>query len=218
MEITIWSDFVCPFCYIGQSHLERALETFDHADEVTISHKTFQLMPGAKYTPGKNFYESFAELKGVSVEEATQMNQQVEQMAEQTGLHFNMEDMKMADTMPAHRVFQYAKNEGKDDEYFQAFYRAYFEEGQLISDFDTIVELSESVGLDGQTVREILEDEEKFKAEASLDIFQAGQVGVQGVPFFVFNNKYAVQGAQPVDVFTQVLDQVYEKEQSGEDA
>ncbi|OYW69811.1 MAG: disulfide bond formation protein DsbA [Aerococcus viridans] len=214
MEITIWSDFVCPFCYIGQTHLERAMENFEHADEITISHKSFELMPGAKHDPSKDFYQSFADLKGTTYEQAKQMNDQVAEMAERTGLHFKVDQMKMADTMPAHRVFQYAKSENKDDAYFKAFYHAYFENGALISDEDTIVTLAESVGLDGQTVREILADEDKFKAETNLDIFQAGQVGVQGVPFFVFDNKYAVSGAQPVEVFQQVLDQVYANEQA----
>lgn len=213
MEITIWSDFVCPFCYIGQTHLERAMDNFDHADEITIEHKSFELMPGAKYDPSKNFYEAFADLKDTTVEQAEQMNEQVTQMAAATGLNFNFSDMKMADTMPAHRVFQYAKTQGKDDEYFKAFYTAYFEDGALISDEDTIVALSESVGLDGNKVREILASEDQFQAEATADIFRAGEVGVQGVPFFVFNNKYAVQGAQPVEVFQQVLDQVYAEEQ-----
>lgn len=213
MEITIWSDFVCPFCYIGQAHLERAIENFAHADEITIEHKSFELMPGAKHDPNKNFYESFADLKGTTPEEAKQMNDQVKQMAAATGLNFNFDIMKMADTMPAHRVFQYAKTQGKDDEYFKAFYTAYFEQGALISDEDTIIRLSESIGLDGDKVRQILASEDEFKAEATSDIFRAGEVGVQGVPFFVFNNKYAVQGAQPVEVFQQVLDQVYAEEQ-----
>lgn len=213
MEITIWSDFVCPFCYIGQTHLERAMDNFDHADEITIEHKSFELMPGAKYDPNKNFYESFADLKGTTSEEAKQMNDQVKQMAAATGLDFNFDIMKMADTMPAHRVFQYAKTQGKDDEYFKTFYTAYFEQGALISDEDTIISLSESVGLDGDKVRKILASEDEFKAETTADIFHAGEVGVQGVPFFVFNNKYAVQGAQPVEVFQQVLDQVYAEEQ-----
>jgi predicted DsbA family dithiol-disulfide isomerase len=189
------------------------MDNFAHADEITIEHKSFELMPGAKYDPSKNFYEAFADLKGTTVEQAEQMNEQVTQMAAATGLNFNFSDMKMADTMPAHRVFQYAKTQGKDDEYFKAFYTAYFEDGALISDEDTIVALSESVGLDGNKVREILASEDQFQAEATADIFRAGEVGVQGVPFFVFNNKYAVQGAQPVEVFQQVLDQVYTEEQ-----
>jgi predicted DsbA family dithiol-disulfide isomerase len=189
------------------------MDNFAHADEITIEHKSFELMPGAKYDPSKNFYEAFADLKGTTVELAEQMNEQVTQMAAATGLNFNFSDMKMADTMPAHRVFQYAKTQGKDDEYFKAFYTAYFEDGALISDEDTIVALSESVGLDGNKVREILASEDQFQAEATADIFRAGEVGVQGVPFFVFNNKYAVQGAQPVEVFQQVLGQVYAEEQ-----
>ena len=93
MEITIWSDFVCPFCYIGQTHLERAMDNFDHADEITIEHKSFELMPGAKYDPNKNFYEAFADLKDTTVEQAEQMNNQVTQMAAATGLNFNFSDM-----------------------------------------------------------------------------------------------------------------------------
>lgn len=209
MKITIWSDFVCPFCYIGATHLEQALEKFEHADKVSVEYKSFQLEPDAEYEPEKSFMQAMADRKGTSVEEMQKMNDQVDEMAKKAGLNYNYDDMKLTDTYPAHRVFQYAKEEGKGYEYFDEFYQAYFLNGELISDPEVIVKLSKTAGLSEETVRNILENEETYDYEVKEDVRQAAQVGARGVPFFVFNNKYAVSGAQPVEVFEQALSQVY---------
>ena len=139
------------------------------------------------------------------------MTEQVKTMAEQAGLNYNFEDMKLTDTFPAHRVFQYAKTEGKGYEFFDKMYEAYFLEGELIDDTELLVQIGTSIGLEESRINEILSDAKEFDAEVVNDIFEASQIGVQGVPFFVFNNKYAVSGAQPVEAFEQVLNQVYEE-------
>lgn len=209
MKITVWSDFVCPFCYIGTTHLEQALENFAHADEVSIEFKSFQLEPDAEYEPEKSFMQAMADRKGTSVAEMQKMHEQVDEMAKKAGLNYNFDEMKLTDTYPAHRVFQYAKEKGVGVEYYDKFYQAYFTDGKLISDPDVIVNISKEVGLDEKKVRDVLEDHLAYDQEVKEDIRQAAQVGARGVPFFVFNNKYAVSGAQPVEVFEQVLSQVH---------
>jgi predicted DsbA family dithiol-disulfide isomerase len=211
MQITIWSDFVCPFCFIGATHLDKALESFEHADEVEIEYKSFQLEPGAQYVPGRTYKEAMIERKGASEEQIDQMFSQVTEMAANAGLDYDFDTMKLTDTYPAHRVFQYADEEGKGVEYYNKLYEAFFLNGELISDSEVLTRIASEIGIDADRVQEILDNDKEYDKEVVADIFQAQQVGAQGVPFFVFNNKYAVSGAQPVEVFSQVLTQVYDE-------
>ncbi|KGR77394.1 DsbA family oxidoreductase [Ureibacillus manganicus] len=213
MKITIWSDFVCPFCYIGESHLEEALKKFEHADEVEIEYKSFLLSPESQYTPGKNYYQAFADEKGVPLEQAKAMMGQVLDMAKQSSVSINYDIAKFTNTVDAHHVFQYAKAEGKGNEFFKRFYDAHFNEGEVLSDNETIVRLAKEVGLDEVKVRNIIETKE-YSNELTHDLAESRQVGVQGVPFFVFDNKYALSGARPAEYFTQVLEKVWEEKES----
>lgn len=211
MQITIWSDFVCPFCFIGATHLDKALENFEHADEVTIEYKSYQLEPGAKYVPGRTYKEAMIERKGAAPEQIDQMFSQVTEMAANAGLDYDFDIMKLTDTFPAHRVFQYANEEGKGVEYFNKLYEAFFLNGELISDATVLTRVASEIGINPDRVQEIIDNLKEYDKEVVMDIYEAQQVGVQGVPFFVFNNKYAVSGAQPVESFEQVLTQVYEE-------
>lgn len=211
MQITIWSDFVCPFCFIGATHLDKALENFEHADEVTIEYKSYQLEPGAKYVPGRTYKEAMIERKGAAPEQIDQMFSQVTEMAANAGLDYDFDIMKLTDTFPAHRVFQYADEEGKGVEFFNKLYEAFFLNGELISDASVLTRVASEIGINPDRVQEIVDNLKEYDKEVAMDIYEAQQVGVQGVPFFVFNNKYAVSGAQPVESFEQVLTQVYEE-------
>lgn len=211
MQITIWSDFVCPFCFIGATHLDKALENFEHADEVTIEYKSYQLEPGAKYVPGRTYKEAMIERKGAAPEQIDQMFSQVTEMAANAGLDYDFDIMKLTDTFPAHRVFQYADEEGKGVEFFNKLYEAFFLNGELISDASVLTRVASEIGINPNRVQEIVDNLKEYDKEVAMDIYEAQQVGVQGVPFFVFNNKYAVSGAQPVESFEQVLTQVYEE-------
>ena len=211
MKITIWSDFVCPFCFIGESHLNKALDNFEHANKVEIEYKSFLLMPDAKYVPGQDYAQTFSGMKGIPLEQAKTMLNQVVEMAEASGVEINYDKAKLASTNDAHRVFQYAKENGLGNEFFKRFYTAHFTEGEVLSDRETIVRLAEEVGLNGAKVKEITEGNE-YEDQVTQNISEARSVGVQGVPFFVFVDKYAVSGAQPVEVFQQVLNQVWEEE------
>src|SRR5699024_10069888 len=194
-----------------QAHLDKALENFEHAKKVEIEYKSFLLMPDAEYVPGKGYAETFSEMKGMPVEQANGMLQQVIDMAKSSGVDINYDIAKLSSTSDAHRVFQYAKEQGKGNEFFSRFYAAHFSEGEVLSDLDTIVKLAGEAGLDEGKVRTMLESDD-YAEKVDQDIAEAQTVGVQGVPFFVFNNKYAVSGAQPVESFKQVLDQVWEEE------
>ena len=213
MKITIWSDFICPFCFIGQSHLDKALETFEHAEEVEFEYKSFLLLPDAEYVPGQTYYQASAKMRGTSVDESKARFQQLTDMARNSGVDLNYDIAKFTTTSDAHRVFQYAKELGKGTEYFKRFYAAQLSEGELLSDKETIVRLAQEVGLDGAEVRKILDSSENTE-KVTQDISEARSIGVQGVPFFVFNNKYTVSGAQPVQTFNQFLDKVWEEEQA----
>lgn len=215
MKITIWSDFVCPFCFIGQANLDNALKTFEHKDEVEIEYKSFQLMPDAEYTPGETYAETFSKMKGVPEERAKGMFEQVMETAEQAGVEINYGTAKLTNTLDAHRVFQYAKEQGKGTEFFKALYDAHFTNGEVLNDEDTLASLSESVGLDGAAVREIV-NSDQYNQDVNVDISQASSLGIQGVPFFLVNDKYSISGAQPVELFQEALEKIYHEGQETE--
>ena len=208
MKIEIWSDFVCPFCYIGNKHLEDALAKFSHADEVEIEYKRYQLDPTAKQLRGKTMEETLSELKGMPLEQVKQMNKQVEASAKAVGLTFNNDTAKYTNTFDAHRLFHYAKAVGKGNELDERLKKAYFTDSLLISDFDTLVTLADEVGISKEEAHSVLESD-RYSDEVKAEINEAGQIGVRGVPFFVFDRKYAVSGAQPEDVFTKTLETVW---------
>ncbi len=187
IEITIWSDFVCPFCYIAEEHLNQALSTFSEKDDVTIEYKSFQLDPVGTYQPELNYYETFAKLKGMSMDKVTQMMDSVKNMATEAGLTMNYDDAMYSNTLKAHRVFQYAKEEGRGNDYFHRFYRAHFVEGLNIEDNEVIEKLSQELELNLADVQSILNDSQTNHQKVQDDIATAGSIGVQGVPFFVFD-------------------------------
>ncbi len=204
MKVEIWSDVMCPFCYIGKRRFEKALEQFPGKEDVEITWKSFQLSPDIKTDPSKNINRFLAEHKGISFEQAKQMNEQVSAMAAKDGLQYNFDRSVLANSFNAHRLAQYAKTRDKQNEVEEALFKAYFTDGKNIDDKETLIGLGESIGLEGEAVREVLESD-RYAAEVRADINEAGELGVRGVPFFVFNRKFAVSGAQDVSVFLQAF-------------
>lgn len=211
MKIEVWSDFVCPFCYIGKRKLEHALEEFPQKDNVNVQYRSYQLDPDAQHDPDLDFYQTFSKLKGMPVEKAKKMNEQVGKQAEEVGLTYHFDTMKYPNTFDAHRVAKYAQKQGKGNEITERFLYAHFTESKLLSDYETLAALAAEFGLDQDEVMEVLESQKHAK-DVREDIETARQIGVQGVPFFVFNEKYAVSGAQPKEVFTEVLEKVWGEE------
>ena len=211
MKIEIWSDVVCPFCYIGKRRLEKALEGFASKDKVTIEWKSFQLDPELDNSEGLNVHEYLGKRKGGTTLDGKRMNDQMTAMAKQVGLHYDFDKAVLNNTLSAHRLLHFAKEKGLQNELKERLFKAYYTEGKDVADYDTLVQLATEVGLTAEEARKVLE-ENKFADDVRQDQYQAYQVGVQGVPFFVFNNKYAVSGAQPSEVFSQVLEKAWEEE------
>lgn len=211
MKIEVWSDFVCPFCYIGKRKMESALENFTHKNDVTIEYKSYELAPDAEKNPGMKMHELLAEKYGMTVEKAKQMNEDIGQQAAEVGLTYNFDNMQHTNTFDAHRVAKFAEKQGKGKEMTERLLHAYFIESKLISDYTTLIELAGEVGLDAGKTEDVLKSDE-YAVHVRDDEEQARQIGVQGVPFFVFNEKYAVSGAQPTEAFSEVLEKVWEEE------
>jgi protein disulfide-isomerase len=207
MKIEIWSDIMCPFCYIGKRQLESALAEFPNK-EFEIEWKSFQLDPTITPQSGKDVFTFLAERKGISVEESKEMHKGVTERAKSIGLDYNFEKTIISNSLEAHRIIQLAKTKNLGDEMEEIFFKAYFTEGRDLNDGPTLIELAMKSGLDQVQVLEVLKDETLFLENVQNDISEAQEIGVQGVPFFVFDRKYAVSGAQPVETFVQTIKEV----------
>lgn len=208
MKIEVWSDIMCPFCYIGKKRLDDALDAFEHAGRIEVEYKSFELMPGMETYPLRSDVEHLAAAKGLSLEQARQMNQQVQAMAEATGLEMNPDDSIAANTINAHRLTHFAKAHGKQQEVAQELFKVHFVDGDNVDDIDVLVNIADRVGLDPAAARESLESD-AFTNDVQRDIVEARQLGIQGVPFFVFDRKYAINGAQQEEVFSSTIEKAF---------
>ena len=208
MKVEIWSDVMCPFCYIGKHKFENALEQFAHKDDVEVVWKSFQLNPDIKTDPNKNTTEYLAEVKGWSLVQAQEATQYVTDVAKKVGLTYNMDKAVVANSFDAHRFLHFAKQHGVQNEAKEQLLKAYFTEGSNTADHDTLMQLGTAVGLDSEELKSLL-NSDLYTDEVRHDIYEAQQVGVRGVPFFVLNNKYVVSGAQESNLFLQALNQTW---------
>ncbi|WP_460953272.1 DsbA family oxidoreductase [Spirosoma litoris] len=204
MDVEIWSDVMCPFCYIGKRKFEHALSQFSHKDQVNVVWKSFQLNPDMKTEPGKNINQYLAEIKGWSLDEAKRMNDRVTAMASEVGLAYDFDKAVVANSWDAHRLIQLAKQHGLGDAAEERLFRAYFTEGRDTSDHATLLELGTEIGLATSDVEQLLQSNQ-FAEAVSRDIYEAQQVGARGVPFFVLDRRYAVSGAQQPETFLGAL-------------
>jgi predicted DsbA family dithiol-disulfide isomerase len=211
IQVEIWSDFVCPFCYIGKRRFERALDQFEHKDEVKVVFRSFELDPHAPQIQDQNVHERLAEKYGMSLEQAKAMNERVGRLAEEVGLHYDFDNMKPTNTFDAHRLSHFAKREGKMGEMTERLMKAYFTEGLHIGKHEQLADLASEVGMEREKVLDMLRKND-FSEEVRRDEFIARQIGITGVPFFLFNQTYAVSGAQSSDVFLDVLKKVWEEQ------
>ncbi len=196
---------VCPFCYIGKHHFEDALKQFDGASAITVEWKSFQLDPELpKGTVYADTYQYLAERKGFSLAQAREMTAGVEANGRQAGVELNFDKAVVANTRDAHRLVHLAQSRGLGNPIEEALFRAHFTEGKDISDRETLIAIGKEVGLEEAAIATLL-DGDAYDYEVAQDILEARNIGVRGVPFFVFNRKYAVSGAQPTEVFLQTL-------------
>jgi predicted DsbA family dithiol-disulfide isomerase len=208
MKVQIWSDVVCPWCYIGKRRFESALERFEHGDQVEVEYRSFQLDPFAEKGQDGSLDERLASKYGVDLDRARAMNARVTQTAAGEGLAYRLDIARPGNTFDVHRLIHLAAAEGRQAEMKERALAAYFTEGRPIDDTDTLVELAAEVGLDAGRARQVLEGDE-FAAEVRADEREAGELGITGVPFFVLDRRYGVSGAQPAEVMTRALEQAW---------
>lgn len=208
MKVEIWSDVMCPFCYIGKRHFEKAIENLPFKNEVEIEWKSFQLNPEYQNTNNEDLYTYLARSKGMSVAQAKQMTTQVVAMAENVGLNIDFDTNVPANSFDAHRLIHYAASKGLQDQAEEALFHAHFMEGKNIAKADVLMEIAKSLGLDAAETLSILKSDD-FAEGVRYDIYESQQLGVRGVPYFVFDRKYALSGAQPIDAFEGALTQSF---------
>lgn len=210
MKVDIWSDLVCPFCYIGKRNFEHALELFEHADTIQVQWRSFELQPGLKTDGLRNQYEHLAKSKGWSLDYSKKVHDNLADKAKEVGLEYNFDRSIPANTYDAHRLSHLAADHNLQDEAEERLFKAHFTDGKDLSDEQTLVELGIEIGLPENEIRDMLQSE-RFADEVEKDKSAARQVGVQGVPFFVFNDTYAVSGAQAKEAFLEVLNKAYKE-------
>jgi predicted DsbA family dithiol-disulfide isomerase len=210
LKIEIWSDVMCPFCYIGKRKFEKALAEFAHKDRVDVTWKSFQLDPNLKTDPNTNINKMLAERKGWTLEYAKEVNAYVTNLAKQVGLTYNFDKAIVANSFDAHRFSHLAKKHGLQDKAEEIIFSAYFTEGKNTADHATLIELGENIGLDTAETTRILASKE-YSNDVLQDIGEAQEIGVNGVPFFVINRKYAISGAQESNMFLQALEKAWDE-------
>lgn len=199
---------MCPFCYIGKRNFETALEQFSNKNGIEVEWKSFQLDPSLPEVQDSNYTDYLMVSKGLGRPQVEGMLNNVTQMAKGVGLEYDFDRAVMVNSFKAHRVLQLAKMRGLGDAAEERLFRAFFTEGRNIADDDTLLELGKEAGLNETEIRSSLSDE-RYSDMVKQDIQEARAIGVTGVPFFVFNRKYAVSGAQPPQAFLQTLEKAY---------
>ncbi|MCA0429746.1 MAG: DsbA family oxidoreductase [Bacteroidetes bacterium] len=210
MKVEIWSDIACPFCYIGKAHYEEALSQFKHSSKVETIYRSYLISPDIQFDENETVVTMLMAKKGMSETHVKQMLSQVEQMASEANVKINFSTNKPANTLNAHRLLQFAYSVNKTESVLNALFKAHFELGENIQDTNVLISLAVNCGID-KLVLESLFTSDNFLYEVKQDILYANNIGVKGVPFFLFNNKYTISGAQPTSVFTEVLNKVYEE-------
>jgi predicted DsbA family dithiol-disulfide isomerase len=204
MDVEIWSDVACPWCYIGKRRFEAALAEFQHRDDVRVKWRSFELDPEAPPERVGDRAERLAQKYGMTVEQARAAEQQLTGVAAGEGLGFRFDIARSGSTFDAHRVVHLAETHGLQDAMKERLLSAYFTEGELMSDHDTLVRLAVEVGLDEQEVGELLAGE-RYAQEVRDDERAADQFGISAVPTFVVDRRLGVSGAQPPDALLELL-------------
>lgn len=209
IQVEIWSDVMCPFCYIGKRQFEAALEGFEDRDRVEVTWRSYQLDPQLKADPGQSLYEYLARRKGFSVEQSRQMHEQVTRSAATVGLDYQFDKVVVNNSHAAHRLLQAAKSLGRGDALEEVLFHAYFTEGRDIGDRAVLADLAAAAGIDADLATQSFDDlTGQWGRQVDEEASEGHALGSTGVPFFVFQRQYAVTGAQGESTFRKVLEKV----------
>ncbi|MBG6110820.1 protein disulfide-isomerase [Flavobacterium sp. CG_23.5] len=210
LKVQIWSDIMCPFCYIGKRRIEEALNLFEHKEAVEIEWKSYQLDASFIASTDDNMVEHLAAKYRKDNDWAQNMLDNMTQNAKTAGLDFHFEKSVLANSLNAHRLLHLAKKHSLANDLEELLFKAYLTEGKNVNDINTLTELGIQVGLDSEAIAQVL-NSDKYAEEVKEDQEEANAIGVQGVPFFVFDNKYAISGAQPATSFLETLEKVWQE-------
>lgn len=205
MKVDIWSDTRCPFCFIGKRNFEKALQEFSQNDKVEVNWHSFQLDPNMKTDLSKNHYEYLSEVKGFPMAQIMQMHENLIQSGKNAGIDFNFDEVKVSNSFKSQMLVQFAKQKGRADEMEELLFEAYFKFGKDIDDVEVLSEIGNKIGFSNEEIQTAVNSEQLSKLVNS-DLSEASNLGIRGVPFFVFNQKYAISGAQPTHLFSEVLE------------
>jgi len=206
VKVEIWSDVVCPWCYIGKRRFETAMAAFEARDDVTVQWRSFQLNPEQPRGARTTHDEYLATKLRTTVDQVHQLNARVVELAAAEGLRYDFDRYQVINTFDAHRVAHLGKAHGLDNQVQERFLSAQLEQGEVLDDVETLVRLGLEVGLPEGEIREVLGGD-AYAAEVQADIDEAHALGINGVPFFVIDRRYGISGAQPSELFLQALAQ-----------
>ncbi len=213
IKIDVWSDIACPWCYIGKRNLEGGLAAAaaqPNAPRVEVTYHSYELSPDTPVDFDGSEIDFLAGHKGIPAAQVRQMLENVTGVAAQAGLEYNFDILKHTNTVKAHELLHYAKEQGVQPQMMERLMRAYFTEGGHVGRIDDLALLAAEVGLDADATREALASG-RYTAAVRADQAQAQAYGISGVPFFVIDGRYGVSGAQPAEAFAQILQQVWEE-------
>lgn len=211
IKIDVWSDIACPWCYIGKRNLEKGLDEASKdadAPQVEVTYHSFELSPDTPVDFDGGETDYLATHKGISADQAQQMLARVTGVAAGSGLEYRFDLLKHTNTVKAHELLHFAKEQGRQLELAERLMSAYFTEGRHLGRDEELVSLAADVGLDAGEARDALQSG-RFLAAVRADQAQASAYGINGVPFFVIDGKYGVSGAQPAEAFAQIVRQVW---------
>ena len=208
MKVEVWSDYVCPFCYIGKRQLEKAIKDSGYEGQIDVTYKSYLLDPTTPVETTESVYESLSKKYNQPIEQIKAMTSNVAERAKEVGLSYNFEEMKAANTVKAHRLTKWVESQSKElgAKFTEQVLQAYFIYGKAIGSDEELLAIVDSLGLNRKAAEEVLNNN-TFMQEVEQDIYEASQIGVRGVPFFVFNNKWGISGAQPQQLFEKTIEQ-----------
>jgi predicted DsbA family dithiol-disulfide isomerase len=211
MDVHIWSDIVCPWCYLGKRRFDHALAAFEHRDRVHVAHRSFQLDPAKPRHQTANRRAMLRAKYQLSEQQVQEMDTRMEGLAAAEGLAYHLTEAGLTgNTLDAHQLVHLGKDRGREDAVIERLYRAYFTEQRSIFEREALVALASEAGLDEGEARDALE-QDAFVNAVTADVNEARSFGVTGVPFFVVGGRYSLSGAQPTELFGQALARAWEE-------
>ncbi len=210
MQIELWSDFSCPWCALGLYRLEAARGQFEHGDEVTLVHRSFELDPRAPARRPQSMEELLAARYGMSPAQVRAGHDRLRAMGREVGMVFDFEQIQLGSTFDAHRLAQAARGTAAEDALVKRLFAAYFTDGDLLSDHDVLRRAALEAGMDGGVAARVLGGD-AHADDVRADERTARELGISGVPHFVINGGWAIPGAQDVDTMVAILRRAWDR-------